>query len=120
MASCTENGLLVDTNLQAVVPSNERRTVLALYHDNRSSRHLGVSKTLSKIRQGNHWPGHQADVRACIAGCDRCCRGKEFQQSKRAPMQLHVYQSGAQMERIATDILVLGELPITDKANKYV
>jgi hypothetical protein len=96
---------------EAVVPSNKRRTVLAQYHDNRSSGHFGVSKTLSKIRQGYYWPGLQADVRSHIAGCDKCSRRKGFQQSKRAPMQL--YQSGALMERIATDIL--GELTITDK-----
>lgn len=58
--------------MQAIVPYSERRTVLAQYHDNRSSGHLGVSKTISKIRQGYYWPGIQSDVRAYIAGCDKC------------------------------------------------
>ena len=104
------------TKLQAVVPSSERRTVLAQYHDNQPSGHLGVSKTVTKIRQRYYWPGLQADVRAYIAGCDKCSRKKGFQRSKRAPMQL--VQTGAPMERIATDIL--GELPMTEKGKRYI
>lgn len=77
-----------ETKLQAVVPSKERRTVLAQYHDNRSSAHLGVTKTVSKIHQGYFWSGLQADVRTYIAGCEKCSRKNGFQRSKCAPMQL--------------------------------
>ena len=54
------------TKLQAVVPSNERRSVLAKYHDNRSSRHLGVSKTVTKFRQIN------MDLEAFFYICTGC------------------------------------------------
>jgi hypothetical protein len=65
-----------DTNPQAMVPFNERRSVLAQYRDNEPSGHLSVSKTLSKISQVYFWPGLQADARAYIAGCDKCSRRK--------------------------------------------
>ena len=34
--------------LQAIVPFSERRTLLGQYHDERTSAHLGVKKTLEK------------------------------------------------------------------------
>ena len=104
------------TKLQAVVPSGERRTVLGQHHDNRVSGHLGMTKTVAKIRQRFYWPGLQSDVRAYIAGCEKCSKRKGFQKAKRSPMQ--IVQVGAPMERIATDIL--GELPVTNKGNKYI
>ncbi|CAC5369227.1 unnamed protein product [Mytilus coruscus] len=57
------------TVLQAVVPKSERRNVLTQYHDNRTSAHLGVRKTLAKIRDRYHWPGIQTDVKQYIIGC---------------------------------------------------
>ena len=102
--------------LQAILPMSERRTMLMLSHDNKSSGHLGVRKTLAKIRQRYYWPGLQGDVRAYISGCDKCSKGKAPLKNKRASMKIAM--SGAPMERIATDIL--GELPVTEDGNKYI
>ena len=122
---CIENELVCrtweigSTNItycQAVVPLCERRKILEYCHDVRTSGHLGVTKTLGKIRQRFYWPGQQDDVRRYVAGCDKCTRRKRPLQKKRAPMQ--VVQSGVPMERIATDIL--GELPETENNNKYI
>lgn len=85
-------------------------------HDNRSSGHLGVRKTLAKLRQRYYWPGLQEDVRAYIAGCNQCSCAKGPLKHKRAPMQ--IAKARAPMERIATDIL--GELLMTAKGNKYI
>ena len=41
----------LSTKLQVLVPMTER-TILSHYHDNRTSAHLGLRKTLAKIRQG--------------------------------------------------------------------
>jgi hypothetical protein len=45
----------LNTKLQVIVPMTERRTILSHYHDNRTSAHLGLRKTLAKIRQGYYW-----------------------------------------------------------------
>jgi hypothetical protein len=45
------------TKLQVIVPMTERRTILSHYHDNRTSAHLGLRKTLAKIRQEYYWLG---------------------------------------------------------------
>lgn len=102
--------------LQAVIPSAERRVILKFCHDDRTAGHLGMHKTLSRIRQSYYWPGLQKDVRQYILGCEICTKRKASSMSNKAPMQL--VGSGYPMERIATDIL--GELPETDKGNRYI
>ena len=77
---------------------------------------LEVSKTVTKIRQSYYWPGLQADVRAYIAGCDKCIRKKGFVRSQRVLMQL--VPTGAPLERIATDIL--RELFMIEKGKRYI
>jgi transposase InsO family protein len=111
--------LVLDTDItyfQAIVPMKFRRHVLRFSHDIKASGHLGVKKTLSKIRQGYYWPGLQNDVRNYVAGCELCMKRKGPLQTKRAPMQ--IVRSGYPMERIAMDIL--GELPQTERGNKYI
>ena len=120
-----QNGLLVRrwdvlgtdiTNWQAIVPLAQRRFVLKQSHDIRASGHLGMKKTVSKIRQKYYWPGLQSDVRMYIAGCEKCTKRKYPMKTKKAPMQ--IVRAGYPMERIAVDIL--GELPMTEKGNKYI
>ena len=68
---------IIGTNIvyrQAIVPLSERRKILEYCHDVRSSEHLGVTKTLGKIRQRFYWPGQQDDVRMCVAGCENCTK----------------------------------------------
>jgi hypothetical protein len=76
-----EDGLLsrklksCDSNvehLQGLVPQSQRRKVLLFFHEIRFSGHLGIKKTISKIRQKYDWPGLRNDVRSYIAGCDDC------------------------------------------------
>ena len=101
---------------QAVVPLCLRRKVLKYSHDIKASGHLGIKKTVSKIRQAYYWPGLQNDVRSYIGGCEKCAKRKNPIPTRVAPMQ--VVRSGYPMERIAMDIL--GELPVTENGNKYI
>jgi hypothetical protein len=101
---------------QCIVPLSYRRTVLIYCHDIKASGHLGIKKTLSKIRQKYYWPGLKTDVKLYIGGCEKCQKRKDPNRIKRAPM--HIVRSSYPMERIAIDIL--GELPISDRGNKYI
>ena len=103
-------------NWQTVVPMTHRRLVLKYAHDIKASGHLGITKTLGKIRQRYYWPGLQNDVRDYVNGCEKCNKIKDPTKSKVAPMQL--VRSGFPMERLAIDIL--GELPKTENGNKYI
>ncbi|CAG2213150.1 unnamed protein product [Mytilus edulis] len=102
--------------MQAIIPLSERKKVLQFSHDDKCSAHLGIHKTLAKIRQSYYWPGLQNDVRTYVNGCDKCAKRKSPQKSKRAPMAL--VEANGPMERIATDIL--GELPETESGNTYI
>lgn len=102
--------------VQVIIPRDERRTVLNHAHDNRTAAHLGIRKTLAKIRQQFYWPGMQDDVKRYVTGCTLCAKSKNMTQTKKAPMQ--VTESGYPMERIAMDILC--ELPETDDGNRHI
>ena len=41
---------------QAIVPLGHRRAILKYAHDIKASGHLGINKTMSKIRQRYYWP----------------------------------------------------------------
>ncbi|CAG2219390.1 unnamed protein product [Mytilus edulis] len=100
----------------AHIPLSERKKVLQFSHDDKCSAHLGIHKTLAKIRQSYYWPGLQNDVRTYINGCDKCAKRKSPQKFKRATMAL--VGANGPMERIAT--YILGELPETESGNKYI
>ena len=48
--------------IQIVVPPELRKEILYMLHSHKTSSHLGVAKTLGKLRQRFYWPGHKADV----------------------------------------------------------
>jgi hypothetical protein len=94
----------------------EKRTILSHYHDNRTSAHIGLRKTLAKIRQEYYWQGLQKDVKLYVAGCSFCSQKKPSNKKKRDPMQ--IVETGFPMERIDMDILC--ELPETSGGNKHI
>ena len=110
---------VLETNekrLQQVIPLFGRRDILRYCHDEKTSGHLGVDKTLARVQQRYYWPGLQQDVRQYVTGCKTCTRRNGPNAKKIAPMQL--VPSGMPMDRIATDIL--RELPITENGNGYI
>ncbi|VDI51010.1 Hypothetical predicted protein [Mytilus galloprovincialis] len=74
--------------LQAVIPMSERKQVLQCCHETKCSGHLGIHKTIEKIRQSFYWPGLQSDVRTYVAGCNQCSRRKRPMKRKRVSWRL--------------------------------
>jgi len=87
---------------QTVVPRSIRSRILEENHNNVTSGHLGVRKTLSKLRQRFYWIGMRHDVEEWCRTCDTCCSKKGPQKRVRAPLKL--YQVGAPMKRVTVDI----------------
>ena len=104
------------TTYQATVPVSERRQVLTYCHDDPTAGHLWIRKTLSKVRQSYYWPGLQRNVRHYMSACEKCLKSKNPVKTLKAPM--HIVGAGRPMERIAADIL--GELPVTERGNRYI
>lgn len=101
--------------LQYVVPPVLRKDIMRNLHDTRTSGHLGVKRTVESIKRRYYWPGCKTDV---ARWCQAC---KECSQIKPAPKRgapLHQQLVGAPLDRVAIDIL--GELPETERGNKYI
>ncbi|KAK3728413.1 hypothetical protein QZH41_020432 [Actinostola sp. cb2023] len=105
-----------DVQWQLVVPRTLRPEVLHAMHDAKTAGHLGVSKTLGRVRQRFYWHRCSQTVRDWCRRCDLCAARKKPQRTPRAAMRN--YNVGAPMERIALE--VLGPLPESDNSNKYV
>ncbi|KAK4322225.1 hypothetical protein Pmani_007023 [Petrolisthes manimaculis] len=97
---------------QLVVPKKLRSKILNESHNQITSGHLEVKKTLGRLRQIFYWMGMHQDVEEWCRACDVCCAKK----SGYAPLQL--YQVGAPMEIVTVDFV--GLLPPTDKGNRYI
>lgn len=87
---------------QVIVPLSERREILEQCHDARTSGHLGVSKTLERVRNRFYWTGLQSDVRSYVTGCPQC-RKRKNRSAGKSCMQLE--PTGSPLERIATYIM---------------
>ena len=101
---------------QLVTPKDRQKEVIRYHHDIASSGHLGVEKTLSRIRQGFYWPGMTDSVKRYCRECDDCTAKRLSRESNKAP--LGQYLVGESMERIMMDIL--GPLPLSNQGNKYI
>ena len=102
--------------LQFVLPQDLVPTVLEQLHNAPSGSHLGVSKTVEKVRRRFYWPGQRRDIERWCAACESCATRKALPTKPRAAMQADL-PSGP-FERVAMDIL--GPLPITTRGNKYI
>eukprot|EP00731_Ephydatia_muelleri_P024551 Em0016g822a len=103
-------------HLQLVVPRSSIGSVLQQLHSSPSGGHLGIFKTLEKVRSRFYWPGQRHDIEDWCRACELCAARKSPPRSNRAPMQQVL--AGGPFQRVAMDIL--GPLPLTDRGNKYI
>lgn len=102
--------------VQTIVPRGMRERLLKESHDNVTGGHLGVKKTLSKLRQRFYWVNMRRDVQEWCRVCSVCNSKKGPAKRGRAPIQ--VYQVGAPMERVAVDIA--GPFPRTAAGDRFI
>ncbi|ROT63006.1 hypothetical protein C7M84_019127 [Penaeus vannamei] len=100
-----ENGVLQRSWVDAVTgkqqwlivaPLSRREGLLKEVHSGKTSGHLGIKRTMEKLRRRVYWVGLQQDVQEWCRTC----------------------QAGAPMERMAVDIA--GPFPCTERGNKYI
>ncbi|VDI04194.1 Hypothetical predicted protein [Mytilus galloprovincialis] len=100
---------------QLLVPSCWTKDILQLLHDNPTSGHLGIHKTVARVRRRFYWVDFKTDILKWIQQCTMCTSRK--QPPRRAKSKMKQYQVGAPMERVALDII--GPFPLSKKGNKY-
>ena len=102
--------------LLAVIPKDQRNDILTQLHSTVTAGHLGVNKTLAKVRDRYFWFALRKDVENWCKTCDACNGRSGSLRKSKAPLQ--TYNVGAPMERIAIDFM--GPLTKTNSGNKYI
>ena len=69
---------------QQVVPPALVQKILHILHSDHTSAHLGVTKTLEKVRSRFYWPGYKRDVEVFVASCFVC-------QKRNSPTKKHIH-----------------------------
>ena len=103
-------------HLQLVLPQEIVPTNLEALHNHSTAGHLGITKTLHKVRSSFYWPGQRRDIEDWCRACEDCASRKQPPKPHRAPLKLD--QPGVPMQRVAMDIL--GPLAETERGSKYV
>ncbi len=102
--------------IQLLVPKVLRQEVLQHCHNVMLGGHMGVAKTLGKLRSQFHWYGVSTDVKAHIQQCPVCTANSKPTKKYKAP--LRQYRVGQALDLLGID--VLGPLILSGQQNKYV
>ena len=102
-------------DLHIVLPSKLRTIVLNQLHNTVTGGHLGIRKTLSKVKKRYFWYKMRQYVQYWCNKCDICASKKSPHKKPKAPMKQYIV--GAPWERMAIDIL--RPLPRSEDGNRY-
>ena len=101
---------------QLVLPESLQPRVLKAAHADVSGGHLGIERTLEKLRKRYYWPFMTSDVTKFCKACEVCESRKAPVPTPRAPL---VQDSASfPLERVAIDIM--GPLPESRRGNRYI
>ncbi|KRY40747.1 hypothetical protein T01_10250 [Trichinella spiralis] len=78
-----------ETRLLQVIPRQRIPEILAAIHNQQSGAHLGLAKTLAKVRQRYYWPQQREDVEDWCRACQTCAARAVPTKKPQAPMQLY-------------------------------
>ena len=102
--------------LQLVIPPSRKEDLFSQLHKQRWSGHLGIKRTLGRMRRRVYWAGYKADIYKLCQECPECQRRKSPNKSAKHPLKK--YSVGLPLERVGLDIL--GPLPESSLGNKYI
>ncbi|XP_049308039.1 uncharacterized protein LOC125777350 [Bactrocera dorsalis] len=103
------------SRLLIIVPKSMIPKVLKEYHNGPSGGHLGITKTIEKIKQRFYWIGCRDSIAEWISNCVECMAAKGPKAKSRGRLQQ--YNVGSPFERVAMD--VAGPFPTSTAGNKY-
>ena len=78
--------------------------------------HLGLEKTLSRIKERFFWPGMTKDAKLWCETCEKCQKRRPPPKKKRAQIQVLVAEEPS--AGVAMDMM--GPLPRTTRGNRYI
>ena len=118
-----KNGLLyyqwkdeVGERLLLLIPDSLKQEVMSLNHDIPLTGHMGITKTIARIKKSYTWYGLSRDVELFVKSCSACNKNKKAPVKPKAP--LGQYNAGSPLERVHIDIL--GPFTPSTRGNQYV
>lgn len=100
-----------------LLPKSLLPTALRMLHDNLQSGHLGLFKTLSRVRARFYRPKLATDVARYVSTCEQCQARKYSTQQSPGPLQK--FPTTAQpFQMVGIDFQ--GPLPLTSDGNQYI
>jgi hypothetical protein len=111
-----KSGLLVTFDGKIVVPKEKITDVLKMNHDHMLAGHLGIAKSLARIKRQYLWPGLGKDVKSYVSNCITCAKRKAYGSNKAPLKPLPPVEKV--WEQIAMDIV--GPVTESSSGNKYI
>ncbi|KAK3508128.1 hypothetical protein QTP70_015177 [Hemibagrus guttatus] len=103
-------------SLKLYAPASLRSTLLRYYHDHPTAGHLGITKTLARLKLRFFWPKMASEVKKYVISCSVCQLTKP---SQRKPAGLMVQiRPQKPWEYVGVDFV--GPLPRTSSGNAYI
>lgn len=111
----TKDKLLLQ-NGKVVVPEILRRQVIERFHDHPLSCHMGIKRTVERIKAEYIWPKIRDDVTRFVNGCKECatCKSYGLQEIPLRPIEASRFV----WERVQLDIK--GPLAETYRGNRFI
>lgn len=100
---------------QVVLPKQLRDDVLSVSHDTLLAGHLGVNKTLSRIKSHFYWPGMTGDVSRYVRSCEACQKNSSCKPPKVPLVSPPLIDTP--FSRVAIDII--GPMPKSARGNRF-
>ncbi|RXN02216.1 Transposon Ty3-I Gag-Pol poly [Labeo rohita] len=102
--------------LKLYAPTSLRGTLLSYYHDHPTAGHLGITKTLARLKRRFFWPKMVSEVKKYVTSCTVCQLTKP---SQRKPAGLMIpIRPQKPWEYVGVDFV--GPLPRTPCGNVYI
>ncbi len=102
--------------LKLYAPTAMKRSIMEYYHDHPMAGHLGMTKTIARLKLRFYWPKLSSDARQYVASCAVCQFTKP---SQRKPAGLMV-PLRPQKPWEYTGVDFIGPLPRTPCGNAYI
>jgi transposase InsO family protein len=99
-----------------VAPESAKAMIFAYFHDSPLGGHLGVAKTISKIRDHFMWTGMDKEIRAKVRECHTCSVSKPAQNTLFGFLASEVSQRP--MQNLLIDFV--GKFPRSKAGNKVI
>ena len=104
------------STVQLLVPDSIKEEILYGIHEGIGGGHLGVEKSVAKLKERYYWPEHYKDVQSWCANCGNYIAWKIVTPHRQALLQ--PVQVGYPMEIVAVNIM--GPFPQNENGNCYI